>query len=122
MKFRSLLFVTYLISAHNMAAAESWIALGGMGMELDTSSIKSGRDTSRAWIRMVGATPQGQLTTRMLVAAHCGKELLEIERGVMEADWSSRVVEMPDLAPKDRFIQLPVQNSAFNNLYAYLCQ
>jgi hypothetical protein len=58
----------------------------------------------------------------MLVVVHCGQDLLEIERGVLESDWSSKVVEMPELPREDRFMAIPVRNPAFNNLYAYLCR
>ncbi|MBP7002797.1 hypothetical protein [Amaricoccus sp.] len=111
-----------LISGAGLACAEEWVDLGGMGFELDTSSVDVGRGNSSAWIRKIAATEQGQLATHMLVIAHCGQDLLEIERGVLESDWSSKIVEMPELPPEDRFMAIPVKNPAFNNLYAYLCR
>lgn len=111
-----------LLTISAPAAADEWIDLGGMGFELDTASVEASRGSSLAWIRKIATTPQGQLATHMLVVAHCGQNLLEIERGVLESDWSSKVVEMPELPPEDRFVELPVENAAFNNLYAYLCR
>lgn len=110
-----------LLAVTAPAVAEDWIALGGMGFEMDTTSIEVRGDTSSAWIRTVNTTPQGKLATHMLIVAHCDQDFLEIERGVLESDWSAKVVEMPQLPPEDRFMELPVENPAFNNLYAYLC-
>lgn len=111
----------------HVAAAQDWISLGGaagpMSFEMNTSSVESrGGDETSAWIRGVGAAPQGQLTLHMLVVAHCGQGLIEIERGIMESDWSPRIVEMPEPPPQDRIMALPAENPAFNNLYSYICR
>lgn len=119
---RCCLIAVALLAGPAPAFAETWIDLGGMGFEMDTASVEPRRGGSSAWIRKIAATPQGQLATHMLVVAHCGQDLLEIERGVLESDWSSKVVEMPELPPEDRFMELPVKNPAFNNLYSYLCR
>lgn len=113
--------VVAALAMPHAVVAQDWISLGGMGFEMDTNSIGSRGDAAYVWIRKVAAVPEGQMITHILVVAHCGQELIEIERGIMEADWSPNPVEMPDLPPQDRFMALPVPNPAFNNMYSYLC-
>lgn len=127
MRRRLCVAVVALVLPH-ASLAQNWVWLGGtdrMRSELDTSSIQSHESGASAWIRSIGITPQGQLTVHQLLVAHCGRNMIEVERGIIEADWSPRVVETPDLPPQDRFLPLlenSEPNHSFSNLYAYLCR
>lgn len=116
---RHLLHITVVaaLALPHAVVAEGWISLGGMGFELDAESVGSRADGTFAWVRNVVQEPRGRLTVHMLVVANCAQGSIEIERGILESDWSSRLVEMPELPPQDRFMTMPVENPAFNNLY-----
>jgi hypothetical protein len=67
---RCALIAMVLISGAGPACEEEWIDLGGMGFELDTSSVDVGRGNSSSWIRKIAATPQGQLATDVTPNVH----------------------------------------------------